>query len=144
MQPRHALLDELLHLPRGKLDPNAKLVLGAARRSRKSCLKFARKPSAAQRRDPLDLGQVRDRQDARHHGHPNADLLAAIAKSPEVFVVVEQLRDDSIGAGIDLAPQVLEIGLGAGRFAVRFRIARHGDAEAGELACESSDTNSLA
>ena len=41
---------------------------------------------------------------------PNA--LAAIAKAEEIGVVVEQLRDHDVRAGIDLALQIFEIASG--------------------------------
>ena len=56
----------------------------------------------------------------------------AVAEAEEIVVVVEQLRDDDVGAGVDLALQVGQVDLGAGRFLVRFRVAGDGDAEFAE------------
>ena len=52
--------------------------------------------------DPLDLRQVGHRQQARDDRHVDAELAAAIAEAEEVVVVVEQLGDDHVGAGVDL------------------------------------------
>ena len=60
--------------------------------------------------------------------------VAAVAEAEEVVVVVEQLRDDHVGPGVDLALEVREIGIGAGRFLMRFRVAGDGDAELRKLA----------
>ena len=65
--------------------------------------------------------------------------MAAVAEAEEVVVVVEELGDDDIGAGVDFAFQVREVDLRARRFLMRFGIAGDGDAEVGELAVEEGD-----
>ena len=51
-------------------------------------------------------------------------------EAEEVGVVVEELRDDHVGARVHLAFQVQQIGGQVGRLDVLFRVAGHGDAEA--------------
>ncbi len=93
----------------------------------------------AQRRDALDLGEIRDRQDARHDRHGNSKPPAAIAEPQQIGVVVEQLRDDDRAAGIDFALEIIEIGLGADCLLMRFRIAGDGDAELRKFAADQCD-----
>ena len=49
----------------------------------------AGKLCAAQRRDPFDLGEVRDGQQAGHDRQADAERVAAIAEAEEVVVVVK-------------------------------------------------------
>ena len=72
-------------------------------------------------------------------GRRMPSAVAAVAEAEEVVVVVEQLRDDDVGAGIDFALEIGEIDFRAGRFLVRFRVAGDGDAEVGELAADQRD-----
>ena len=94
---------------------------------------------AAQRRDPLDLRQIRHRQDARHDRRADAKLWQRSRKRKKSSLSIEQLRDHDVGAGIDLAPQVVQIGLGAGGLLMRFGISGHGDAEVAEFAADQAD-----
>ena len=74
-----------------------------------------------------------------HDRQADAERLAAVAEAEEVVVVVEQLRDDDVGAGIDFALEIGEVDLRARCFLVRFRIAGHGDAKFGKLAADERD-----
>ena len=59
--------------------------------------------------------EVRHRHDARHDRHVDAGRRRVVAEAQEIVGLEEELGDAAVGAGIDLALQVLEVGLGVGR-----------------------------
>ena len=73
--------------------------------------------------------EAHDRHDARHDRHRDAGGARALDEAEVVLVVEEELRDQELGAGVDLAPQVREIGRRARRFGVHLRVAGAADAE---------------
>src|SRR5262245_3357602 len=97
---------ELGTLPRPVLDaerePGLRIVAGPLERlGERGGHRVAR-----QLRDALDLARVRDRHDARHERHADARSARALDEAEVVGVVVEQLRDDDIEAGVDLLLQM--------------------------------------
>ena len=72
--------------------------------------------------------------DARDDGHPDTRLPTALHEVEEAAVVVEELRDDVLRAGVDLRLQGGDVGLGRRRLGVGLGIAGHADREAGVVA----------
>ena len=56
--------------------------------------------------------EVRHRHDARHHRHVDAGRRRLVAEAQEVVGLEEELGDAAVSAGIDLALEVLQVGLG--------------------------------
>src|SRR5690242_12217227 len=88
---------------------------------------------AAQAGHLLDALEVRDRHDARHDRHVDAGLRRGLAEAQEVVALEEELGDAAVGAGIDLALQVLEVGIDARRIGMLLGIARDADLEVADL-----------
>ena len=63
----------------------------------------------------------------------DAGRRGVVAEAQEVVGLEEELSDAPIGAGIDLALQVLEVGLGVGRIWMLLGIARDADLERPDL-----------
>ena len=61
-----------------------------------------------------DALEVRHRHDAGYDRHVNASRGRVVAEAQEVVGIEEELGDAAVGAGIDLALQVFEVGLGVG------------------------------
>src|SRR5262245_33724987 len=97
---------ELGALPRPVLDaerePGLRIVAGALERLGE----LRGHGVARQLRDALDLARVRDRHDARHERNADARPARALDEAEVVGVVVEQLRDDDVEAGVDLLLQM--------------------------------------
>ena len=70
---------------------------------------------AAQAGHPGDALEVRHRHDAGHDRHVDAGRRGVVAEAQEIVGLEEELGDAAVGAGIDLALEVVEIGLGVGR-----------------------------
>src|SRR5579862_3198593 len=68
---------------------------------------------AAHRGEFLHLRKIGDRQDAGDDRNIDSGGARAIEQAEEGAVIEEELRDGTAGAGIDLALQIVEIGLGA-------------------------------
>ena len=63
----------------------------------------------------------------------DAGCRGAVAEAQEVVGFEEELGDAAVGAGIDLALEVVEVGLGVGRIGMLFGIARDADLEVADL-----------
>jgi len=84
---------------------------------------------AAHADEPLDLRHVRDRHDPRDDRHLDAHRAGLVAEAVELGVVEEELRDDEVGAVVDLALQVLHVAREIQALRMPFGIAGHADAE---------------
>ena len=98
-----------------------------------------RQRGAAQAGDPCDLFEREHRHDARDDGHADPGCAASIHEAVVGLVVEEQLGGDERCPGVDLAPQVDEIGFERGRLGVLLRIAGHAQAEIGVQLLEQGD-----
>ena len=52
-----------------------------------------------------------DRHDAGRDRHPDAGRARALEKAQEMRVIETELRDDAVGAGVDLGLQIVDVGL---------------------------------
>src|SRR5439155_6595489 len=84
----------------------------------------------AERRDAFDLRPVGDRHDARDERDANADATGALDEGEVVGVVVEELGDDDVDAGVDLLPQVLDVELEVATLGMTLRMPAADQAEA--------------
>ena len=75
----------------------------------------------------------RDRHDPGEDRHPDAGQLAALAEVVEVVVVEEELGADVVGAGVDLALEVVHLLEPVGRAGVPLGEAGDADAEAARV-----------
>ena len=76
-----------------------------------------------------DFLEIADRQNARDDRHIDPGPRCAVEEAFEAIIVEEKLRDGARGTGIDLALQMIEIGLRVRRLRVRLRIGRDADVE---------------
>ncbi len=77
--------------------------------------------------------EVRDRHDARHDRRVHPRRRGAIAEAQEIVGVEEELGDAAVGAGIDLALEILQVGFGVRRIGVLLGIAGGADLERADL-----------
>ena len=78
-----------------------------------------------------ELGEVGDRQDAGHDGHRDPRLAGALDEAQVNLDVEEVLGDGPTRPGVDLAFQVIEVGLGTDRLGMGFGEGRDADLEIG-------------
>jgi hypothetical protein len=76
--------------------------------------------------DEVVHGKNADRERRRDPGRDHA-----IAQAQHRIGIEAVLRDRAVGAGIDLAPEVVEVGLGARGLGMRLRVSRDADLEIG-------------
>ena len=69
----------------------------------------------------------------------DADLFAVFAETQEAVVIVKELSEHRVGAGSNLATQVLEIDFQVVGFRMLFRVPRHTDAEIRKVFPNQSD-----
>ncbi len=84
---------------------------------------------AAGLREAAGGGDVRDRQDARHDLDVHAGCGDLVLKTQEAVRREEKLRDRPVGAGVDLALQIVEIGPAIGGVGVDLGIGRDRNVE---------------
>src|SRR5476649_778009 len=87
----------------------------------------------AQARHLGDALEVRDRNDAGHDRHRDAALGGMVAEAQEIVGIEEELRDAAVGAGIDLALEIIEIALDALRVRMLLGVARDADQKVADL-----------
>ena len=87
---------------------------------------------AAGRAELLNLGEIGDRQDARHDRHRDPGRRGAVAKSQKEIDIEKVLGDRPVGAGIDLALEIVEVVLGAFRLGMGLGIGGDADLEIGD------------
>ena len=78
-------------------------------------------------------------QDAGDDGNGNSAGFALVAKTQEVFVVVEKLRDDDIGSAVHFSLEIFEIAFGARGFRVGVAVATDNYTEMGKLGADKLD-----
>ena len=83
------------------------------------------------RGEPAHLREVGHRQNAGDDRHVNAGGARPIEKAEVAIDVEEELGDRPAGAGVDLALEVVDVGLRARRLRMRLRIGGDGNVEAG-------------
>jgi len=131
---RHAGRDQFLDLPGGEghagLELRGFVVSGRLEGPRERL----GEPCLAEAGDAADLGVVGDGHHPRHDRCSDSEGGAAVTEAEKIRIVVEQLRDDDVSAGVALSLEILEVGLGADRFLVRLRVAGHENVEFGKLA----------
>ena len=94
---------------------------------------------AAHRSDPLNLLDVRYGHDAGNDWNLNARGVATVAKPQKLLVIEKQLRDDDVGACVDLSLEVLKVHFSTGCFLMNFGIASHCDPKLLELVVNQLD-----
>jgi hypothetical protein len=108
-----------------------------SRVGRRPALRNARHPDrdrcAAGRAELLHLGEVGDRENARHDRNGDPRRRRPIAKAQKEIDVEKVLGDRADGPGIDLALQVVDIVLGALRLGMGLGIGGDADLEIGDL-----------
>ena len=80
-------------------------------------------------REAPQIGEIRDRHDARHDRNVDAALMGLVDKAEVGIGVVEVLGDGAIGTGRNLALEVVEIRQRASRLRMDLGIGRDLDAE---------------
>lgn len=133
MDPLDAVVDEVVHLFGRPVDANfldQGVVLGPGDGPQEPGGEPRAQCEVGHAEHPLSGG---DGHDARHDGHVDAGEAAAVAVVVEVMVIKKKLRADVIGAGVDLALQVLHFNETVGRFGVALRVARDADAHSREM-----------
>src|SRR5579864_2926776 len=80
---------------------------------------------AAGFREAAGLGDVRDRKDPGHDLDVHSGVGHCILEAQEAVGREEELRDRAVGAGVDLALQIVEVGLAGSR--IRMDLGVSGD-----------------
>lgn len=97
-------------------------------------LQTFRQAGTANGSDAHDLLGGENREETRDDGNGDAEVARGFDEIEIMAVVVKELCDDAIGAGIDFAFQVGEVGFKVGRFDVLLGIACDGDAHGTDAA----------
>ena len=105
------------------------LRVSASSSSPSNMLVIQQHPHVGHGGEALQLLEVGHRQNARHDFHVDTGGDAAVAEAQVALNVEEELGDGAHGAGVDLALQVNQIGTGALRLRVHFRVGSDGNVE---------------
>src|SRR5690606_18988377 len=100
---------------------------------------LTRNAGAAHAGEALDLRHVGDRHDAGDDGHVDAPSASLLNEGKIRISVEEQLRNQEVGASVDLELQRIQILLEARRFRMRLGIAGTGNAKLVVLAGEGHE-----
>ena len=92
MDTGNARIDELLRLVGSIVDAHLELAVRIVPLRFETLDQVRWQLRTAKRRDPLNLRETRDRQEAGYHGDGNTRRGTAIAESEEVVVAIEELR----------------------------------------------------
>src|SRR5579872_302822 len=98
-----------------------------------------RNARAAHAREAFDLRHVGDRHDAGNDRHVDARPPSSLDEREVLFVVEEELRREKLGARLDFAAKIAEIGGFVGSLEVLLRIASAPHAEDAALARETHE-----
>ena len=111
MDRRRAAIDELLAQPGDDVCAEFADRIGIVAERLEALGDPARDLGAAHVREAAQLRILRDRHDAGHDRHRDAELARVIDETEVRVGVVEVLRDCAIGTGIDLGDEMLQVRL---------------------------------
>ena len=115
MELVYALADQLANLIDGNARSDERARMGIVIESVEQPQQPVRHTCATARREALHLREAGDRQNSGHDRYVDAGGGAAVAEAQIAIVVEEELRNRPGRAGIHLALQVHEVGLGRRR-----------------------------
>src|SRR5262249_51977337 len=113
---------------RGNQSPGLRIVV----ETMKPMFEPLRHGSATARGEAQYLWESCDGQDSGHNGRVDSRSRATIAEAQEQIVVIEELRDRTSRAGIDLPLQVIEIKLRRWSLRVHLGIGGYRDVKVGD------------
>jgi hypothetical protein len=103
MDARHPGLDERLGLARGEFDADFELGIDCVASFFQATDERDRKLGATQRSNAFDLREIRHGQQAGDDRQADSQRVTTIAETEKIIVVVEQLCNDGVCAGIDFS-----------------------------------------